>query len=245
MIKSILNELDELNEQLSNFDKSDVLLYKLLLIKAYKITLFFEDNDLSGDEKAQIINAFNISINHFKIKKMLVIQDLNEIFQTDQDEIDIENINIYITLLNILMQEWESNDNIFSIKLKNTIKFIIDKINSSLNNEFNIQTPIFINNKDSEKEKNIENDERKTLNNQIYLFNNNDNNEIEIKNKDYLREYIIQKRLLKYECSCCGISSWQNNPIILYLYSKNGIYSNKHLEQLEFLYPKCNSQLGD
>ena len=36
-----------------------------------------------------------------------------------------------------------------------------------------------------------------------------------ISNKNYLREYIIQKKLLKYECCRCGLSSWQNNPLLL------------------------------
>ena len=69
--------------------------------------------------------------------------------------------------------------------------------------------------------------------------------DIDITNKNYLKEYIMRKNLKPYKCDICGLSSWQNNPLMLYLYSKNHIYSNKNLENLMFLCPNCYSQIGE
>jgi hypothetical protein len=46
---------------------------------------------------------------------------------------------------------------------------------------------------------------------------------------------------MDYSCNRCGLSSWQNNPLMLHLYSKDGKYSNLDLSNLEFLCPNCYS----
>lgn len=66
-----------------------------------------------------------------------------------------------------------------------------------------------------------------------------------ITNKNYLKEYILQKKLIKYECANCGLTSWQNNPLSFHLYSTSKIYTNKNLEDLKFLCPNCYSQIGE
>lgn len=57
-----------------------------------------------------------------------------------------------------------------------------------------------------------------------------------------LKRRIINNKLLKYECSKCGISSWNDQPLSLHLDHINGINNDHRLENLRFLCPNCHSQ---
>ncbi len=48
--------------------------------------------------------------------------------------------------------------------------------------------------------------------------------------------------LLGYKCACCGISSWNDVPIVLEVNHKDGDALNNVLANLEFLCPNCHSQ---
>lgn len=57
-----------------------------------------------------------------------------------------------------------------------------------------------------------------------------------------LKRRIISSKLLKYECSKCGISSWNGQPLSLHLDHINGINNDHRIENLRFLCPNCHSQ---
>ena len=316
----IVEDLKLLKE---SFDANDLISYQLLLIKAHSITLYFEENNIKDStEKDEMITAFASLLNDCGLSHLITIQDLNELFEPSNGNVDISNTGIYITLLNIILQEWESStENVFSFRMKEIIENILKEINetfkdeniqevstdylnkSSQNNEQeNNYTPCFYESRNKEYNnltvkgaddfknqiKAADNDEFKnnfmknlsdlnTIKNsnvnssnsesevstpmatspycktKTESFNLNDSientypefNNFEIKNKNYLKEYIMRKKLIPYQCECCGLSSWQNNPLMLYLYSKNGVYSSSNLNNLVFLCPNCYSQLGE
>lgn len=77
---------------------------------------------------------------------------------------------------------------------------------------------------------------------QVYPIEN-----ILVKNSSYaniasLKRRLIDNKLLKYECSKCGISSWNGQPLSLHLDHINGINNDHRLENLRFLCPNCHSQ---
>ena len=47
---------------------------------------------------------------------------------------------------------------------------------------------------------------------------------------------------VEYKCSCCGISSWNNQQITLQVDHKDGNFLNNVKENLRFLCPNCHSQ---
>lgn len=58
-----------------------------------------------------------------------------------------------------------------------------------------------------------------------------------------VRKRILQKKLLEYTCSACGVGdSWQGRKLSLYLDHINGVNNDHRLENLRFLCPNCHSQ---
>lgn len=53
---------------------------------------------------------------------------------------------------------------------------------------------------------------------------------------------IIKRNLLKYECSECKITSWNNKNLVLQLDHISGNNKDNRLENLRFLCPNCHSQ---
>ena len=43
-------------------------------------------------------------------------------------------------------------------------------------------------------------------------------------------------------CECCGITEWNNKPIMFQLHHKDGNYKNNTLENIVLLCPNCHSQ---
>ena len=66
---------------------------------------------------------------------------------------------------------------------------------------------------------------------------------VEELNPNYLKEYLIRKKKIEYKCNKCGLSEWQNEPLLLNLNFKNNNINNKTLDNLEFLCPNCYSQI--
>jgi len=71
--------------------------------------------------------------------------------------------------------------------------------------------------------------------------------EILVVDSDYTCRRLIKKRLLSkglftYECSCCGITDWQGQPLSLHLDHINGVNNDHRLENLRLLCPNCHSQ---
>ena len=56
------------------------------------------------------------------------------------------------------------------------------------------------------------------------------------------KERLIKSNLLEYKCSCCGITTWNNQSLILQLHHINGNNRDNRLENLTFLCPNCHSQ---
>ena len=78
--------------------------------------------------------------------------------------------------------------------------------------------------------------ERTWTNEQIFV-----NGSLFTKNK--LRRRVLADKLIKYECSSCGLKNkWNNKKIVLPLDHINGIDSDNRLENLRFLCPNCHSQ---
>jgi len=70
--------------------------------------------------------------------------------------------------------------------------------------------------------------------------------EILVENSTYARVH-LKKRLIKelgwkYECNKCGLSKWNEKPLVMELEHKNGINNDNRIENLEFLCPNCHSQ---
>lgn len=61
-------------------------------------------------------------------------------------------------------------------------------------------------------------------------------------NRNVLRRYILINNLLSYQCSQCGITTWQNKTLSLDLDHINGINNDNRIENLRFLCPNCHSQ---
>ena len=75
--------------------------------------------------------------------------------------------------------------------------------------------------------------------------------EIDIKeyleNKRYITSAALKKKLFKEhikenKCEICGITEWNNKPIICQLHHKDGNHLNNNLENLQILCPNCHSQ---
>lgn len=62
----------------------------------------------------------------------------------------------------------------------------------------------------------------------------------------FINTHIIKRRLLKnykeYKCECCGISEWNDKPIVLQLHHINKNRYDNRLENLQLLCPNCHSQ---
>lgn len=71
--------------------------------------------------------------------------------------------------------------------------------------------------------------------------------EILVENSTYKSTNSLKKRLLKeglleYKCAICGISGWNNKPLVLQLDHINGINNDHRLENLQLVCPNCDSQ---
>lgn len=71
--------------------------------------------------------------------------------------------------------------------------------------------------------------------------------EILVENSSYvgiqrLKQRLINEGLLEYKCAICGLTQWQNKPIVLQLDHINGINNDHRLNNLRFLCPNCHSQ---
>lgn len=86
--------------------------------------------------------------------------------------------------------------------------------------------------------------------NRNYKLSNNTKISLEdimIENSTYtnltrFKERLIKANLLEYKCSCCGITTWNNQSITLQLHHINGNNRDNRLENLTFLCPNCHSQ---
>lgn len=57
-----------------------------------------------------------------------------------------------------------------------------------------------------------------------------------------LKNRLLKEGMLKYVCSCCKITTWQNKPLSLELDHIDGDKYNHKLENLRLLCPNCHSQ---
>lgn len=57
-----------------------------------------------------------------------------------------------------------------------------------------------------------------------------------------LKEKLFKEHLKEQKCEICGITEWQNKPIVLQLHHINGNPTDNRLENLQILCPNCHSQ---
>lgn len=59
-----------------------------------------------------------------------------------------------------------------------------------------------------------------------------------------LRNWFLKNQNVDYKCSLCGISEWQGKELSLRLDHINGCNNDNRLENLRWVCPNCDSQLG-
>lgn len=57
-----------------------------------------------------------------------------------------------------------------------------------------------------------------------------------------LKEKLLKENLIENKCAICGLTEWQNKPIILQLHHIDGNNQNNSLPNLQLLCPNCHSQ---
>ena len=57
---------------------------------------------------------------------------------------------------------------------------------------------------------------------------------------NYIKRYLLEQQ--NHKCAKCGISDWNNRPIVLELEHKDGNSNNNLRDNLECLCPNCHSQ---
>lgn len=233
MYNQIIEELETLKQ---HFDSEDIVSYQLLLIKIKKIIDLITNKQLEEADKNKLSNYIRDYLVSLHLNRIFTISDLNELFIPDVKDLDIGNKNIYITIFNLFVEELSDVDNIFSQKLKYCITNMISRIATSVNEAMIIE---------DKTQETVVNEPVQIVPITNAVNTNSFDVDIDITNKNYLKEYIMRKNLKPYKCDICGLSSWQNNPLMLYLYSKNHVYSNKNLGNLMFLCPNCYSQIGE
>lgn len=242
MYNQIIEELEILKQ---SFDNEDIVSYQLFLIKIKKIIDLIDNEQFNETEKQELSDYIRNYLVSLNLNRTFTISDLNELFIPEVNDLDINNKNIYITIFNLFVEELSDVDNIFSQKLKYCITNMISRIATSVDETMTINDTVqeTVANESDQSESSEQLDQVAQF---VDIINTNSFDiDIDITNKNYLKEYIMRKNLKPYKCDVCGLSSWQNNPLMLYLYSKNHIYSNKNLENLMFLCPNCYSQIGE
>lgn len=59
-----------------------------------------------------------------------------------------------------------------------------------------------------------------------------------------LKSHYLNIRTKSYECDVCGISQWNNMPIVLHLDHINGVKTDNRFQNLRLLCPNCDSQMN-
>ena len=222
---------EKLINLINDFNKDNIIDYKLLSVIIGEI---IADETLSLQQKQEYGDILNEFLINNKMIKVLTIKDLNIIFDTFYD---INDINNYILLFNIITEEFQCDDENISLKIKDLIFNLLNEISAQEIEpiEEKEEIPQFI-----PPVKQLE-QENHSINN--FISDNFD--DINISNKSYLTEYVRAKNLIPYQCKVCGLSEWQNEPLLLILDSISGIYSNHNINDLRFLCPNCYSQIGN
>lgn len=59
-----------------------------------------------------------------------------------------------------------------------------------------------------------------------------------------VKKYILDKKLIEYKCSICGLLPiWNSMELVLTLDHKNGVNNDNRIDNLRFVCPNCDRQL--
>lgn len=175
----------------------------------------------------------------------IVFNNINWPAKSDDVKIedDIQNELTYLSLFTEIKNDLNSLDTISDNTQIRMIN-ILDKLNMAISNT------VELNETKNENNLNCIQDCSHCQTSCNVIEQNNDFSsnidilKIEDLNINYLREYLLANKILKNECSICGLSEWQNNYLKLELDFIDKNKMNQNVTNIRLLCPNCFSQVG-
>jgi len=60
--------------------------------------------------------------------------------------------------------------------------------------------------------------------------------------RNHLKKRLLKEKIFENKCSICGITEWQNKPLVCHLDHIDGNPQNHRIENLRMMCPNCHSQ---
>lgn len=244
----LFSKLDDFR---GTFEEDNIYCYQMLLIFIKEIFMAENGEEIFLSLQDNLMTTIRNLLTYLKARKNYEKEEYS-IF-------DVNDINTYVYLICEIYSVLDLSDN-YSLQDQD----LIDQVDNALNlinqnsnmaqyqyenlkskaladENANICCPEFIevNNNINKIIQELEEQEQDQKQNNIGYFSYEENI-----HRESLKEYLIRKKLLSYECDICGLQEWQNNPLPLKLDFIDKNKDNLKLNNLRFLCPNCFSLYG-